>query len=107
MSPKPSTDIINIANGIPIKTDLLAEVAPGVFVGNLPSQHTPRYGLVKYVSDKKGGMTSVVVTWSGLVKVSKTLPEKIGIQLNKKVLRALVYSGLVKGVGLVPFTNPL
>ncbi len=97
-----SKNITNITTGRTINTEGLEEIAPGIFTGAIPQAEMPRYGMTKYVQTPTGPK-QVLVTWSGFEKINKHLPGKLGVKLSVRVLRALVYSGLVKGSRVTPF----
>lgn len=99
--------ITNMRTGGEICTSNLTEIAPGVFIGDIPQKEMPRYGVTKFVKDKEGKIHGILRTWDGMAKITKKLPEQLGVNLSSRVLRTLVYAGLVKGSRPTPFITEI
>ena len=94
---------INLRTGNPIDTSKLAEIAPGVFTGDIPVSEMPRYGVTKFVKVGDGIYRSILVTFQDYVKLNQKTLDQLGIKISTRVLRSLVYAGFVKGSKVSPF----
>lgn len=107
MSETKNTEAINLVTGNPIDTSKMTEIAPGHYVSNdssIPPGEFSRCGIAK--------LTRIDGKWhesfrllSGQERVTKKLMTKLGINLNYRIVRALILGGLVKGSRPSPFVT--
>jgi len=72
----------------------IIEIAPGQTLPRVElAQHVPAFGIVRMRRETNGQLTPLLRTWEPEVRLTKDLPEQLGLELDYRTLSRLAASG--------------
>lgn len=74
----------------------IIEIAPGVTLSRPQlAAATPEFGVVRMRREANGQLTPMLRTWKAEVKLTKDLPEQLGVEIDYRTMLRLAAAGFI------------
>jgi len=77
-------------------------IAPGQEVTDIPRKAIPRYGFVHLMRLTDGSYTPVLKSWNQMCRLSLTITEDLGLDIERTTLLRLIRGGFIQGHYITP-----